>query len=204
MNHAHKVKKDFKHYHFIGIGGMGMGNLALLMLAKGYIVSGSDQKDSELTRRLRQRGAQIFIGHDIRNIEGADCVVYSSAVKADNPEMFQAFSGHIPVLRRAELLAQLVNKEVGITVAGAHGKTTTSSMASYLLINAGLKPTTAVGGIVNEGEYNATLGIGRHMVAEVDESDGSFLYFSPHFSIITNMDFEHFDFYHPWNNILDS
>ncbi|MEI8011322.1 MAG: UDP-N-acetylmuramate--L-alanine ligase, partial [Candidatus Omnitrophota bacterium] len=204
MNHAHKVKKDFKHYHFIGIGGMGMGNLALLMLAKGYIVSGSDQKDSELTRRLRQRGAQIFIGHDIRNIEGADCVVYSSAVKADNPEMFQAFSGHIPVLRRAELLAQLVNKEVGITVAGAHGKTTTSSMASYLLINAGLKPTTAVGGIVNEGEYNATLGIGRHMVAEVDESDGSFLYFSPHFSIITNMDFEHVDFYHTWNNILDA
>ncbi len=204
MKRAVKNRKDSKHYHFIGIGGMGMGNLALLMLAKGYTVSGSDQKEGELTRRLRQNGATVFIGHDVRHIEGADYVVYSSAVKADNPEMFQSFSRHIPVLRRAELLAQLVNKEVGITVAGAHGKTTTSSLASYLLINAGLKPTTAVGGIVHQGDYNATLGIGRHMVAEVDESDGSFLYFSPHFSIITNMDFEHVDFYHTWDNIFDA
>ncbi len=202
MKRLTKKNKDCRHYHFIGIGGMGMGNLALLMLAKGYTVSGSDQKDGELTRQLREKGARIFIGHDICNIKGADCVVYSSAVKADNPEMFEAFSRHIPVMRRAELLAELVNKEVGITVAGAHGKTTTSSMASYLLINAGLKPTTAVGGIVNQGDYNATLGIGRHMVAEVDESDGSFLYFAPHFSIITNMDFEHVDFYHTWDNIV--
>ncbi len=201
MKRTVKADKVIKRYHFIGIGGMGMGNLALLMLAKGFQVSGSDQKESELTRRLAEKGAKIFIGHDIRNLEGADCVVYSSAIKTDNPEMFQAFSKHIPVLRRAELLAQLLNKEVGITVGGAHGKTTTSSMASYLLINAGLKPTTAVGGIVNQGDYNAHLGIGRHMVAEVDESDGSFLYFSPHFSIITNIDREHLDFYRTWNKV---
>jgi UDP-N-acetylmuramate--alanine ligase len=204
MKRASKAKTAIKRYHFIGIGGMGMGNLALLMLAKGFQVSGSDQKDGELTRQLREKGATIFIGHDIRNVEGADCVVYSSAIKADNPEMFQAFSLHLPVLKRAELLAQLLNKEVGITVAGAHGKTTTSSMASYLLIKAGLKPTTAVGGIVNQGDYNANLGIGRHMVAEVDESDGSFLYFAPHFSIVTNIDFEHVDFYHTFEKIQEA
>jgi UDP-N-acetylmuramate--alanine ligase len=199
-----KEKITIKRYHFIGIGGMGMGNLALLMLAKGFQVSGSDQKEGELTRQLHEKGATIYIGHDIRNVEGADCVVYSSAIKPDNPEMFQAFSLHLPVLRRAELLAQLLNKEVGVTVAGAHGKTTTSSMASYLLIKAGLKPTTAIGGIVNQGDYNANLGIGRHMVAEVDESDGSFLYFSPHFSIITNIDFEHVDYYHTFDKIQEA
>jgi UDP-N-acetylmuramate--alanine ligase len=202
-----KKNKDEKHdircYHFIGIGGMGMGNLALLMLAKGYQVSGSDVKESELTRQLRERGARIYIGHHIKNLEGADCVVYSSAISASNPEMFEAVRMAKPILKRAELLAQLVNKEVGITVAGAHGKTTTSSMASLLLINAGLKPTTAVGGIVNQG-YNANLGIGRHTVAEVDESDGSFLYFKPHFSIITNIDFEHVDYYLTWDKIKES
>jgi UDP-N-acetylmuramate--alanine ligase len=204
MRAGDKVKKAFKRYHFIGIGGMGVGNLALLMLAKGFDVSGSDQKESELTRQLRERGARVFIGHDIRNLEGAECVVYSSAIKADNPEMFEAFSRHIPVMRRAELLAELLNKEVGITVAGAHGKTTTSSLASFLLTRAGLKPTTMVGGIVRQGDLNASLGIGRHMVAEVDESDGSFLYFAPHFSIITNIDLEHLDFYHTWENICDA
>jgi UDP-N-acetylmuramate--alanine ligase len=202
-----KKNKDIKHdircYHFIGVGGMGMGNLALLMLAKGYEVSGSDVKESELTRQLRERGAKIYIGHHIKNLEGADCVVYSSAISASNPEMFEAVRMAKPILKRAELLAQLVNKEVGITVAGAHGKTTTSSMASLLLINAGLKPTTAVGGIVNQG-YNANLGIGRHTVAEVDESDGSFLYFKPHFSIITNIDFEHVDYYHTWDKIKEA
>ncbi len=204
MKRTGKVKTVIKRYHFIGVGGMGMGNLALLMLAKGFEVSGSDLKESELIRQLRDKGAKIFIGHDIRNLQGADCVVYSSAIKTDNPEMFQSVSQHIPLMRRAELLAQLLNKEVGVTVAGAHGKTTTSSMAAYLLINAGMKPTTAVGGIVNQGDYNANLGIGRHMVAEVDESDGSFLYFAPHFSIITNMDMEHLDYYHTWEKIQEA
>lgn len=201
MKKTKNHKPEIKKYHFIGIGGMGMGNLALLMLAKGYGVSGSDEKEGELTRQLRGRGAKIFIGHDPCNIDGADCVVYSSAISTSNPEMFEAVRLHMPILKRAELLAQLVNKEVGITVAGAHGKTTTSSMASLLLINAGLKPTTAVGGVVLQG-YNANLGIGRHIVAEVDESDGSFLYFSPHFSIITNIDCEHLDYYKTMDNVL--
>ncbi|MEI6437613.1 MAG: UDP-N-acetylmuramate--L-alanine ligase [Candidatus Omnitrophota bacterium] len=201
MKKKRDAKTEIRKYHFIGIGGMGMGNLALLMLAKGYPVSGSDEKEGDLTRQLRAKGAKIFIGHDLRNIDGADCVVYSSAISASNPEMFEAVRLHIPILRRAELLAQLVNKEVGITVAGAHGKTTTSSMASLLLIKAGLKPTTAIGGVVSQG-YNATLGIGRHIVAEVDESDGSFLYFSPHFSIITNIDREHMDHYKTMENVL--
>ena len=126
------LKVEIKQYHFIGVGGMGMGNLALLMLAKGYSISGSDEKEGELTRQLRAKGARILIGHDLRNIEGADCVVYSSAISARNPEMFEAVRRHMPLLKRAELLAQLVNKEVGITVAGAHGKTTTSSMASAM------------------------------------------------------------------------
>ncbi len=178
-----------------------MGNLALLMLAKGYAVSGSDEKEGELTRQLRSKGAKIFIGHNLKNIDGVDCVIYSSAISTSNPEMFEAVRLHMPILKRAELLAQFVNKEVGITVGGAHGKTTTSSMASLLLINAGLKPTTAVGGVVSQG-YNANLGIGRHIVAEVDESDGSFLYFSPHFSIITNIDREHLDYYKTMDNVL--
>ncbi len=194
-------KTVIRKYHFIGVGGMGMGNLALLMLAKGYQVGGSDEKESELTRQLKARGAKIFIGHDLRNIDGADCVVYSSAITPRNPEMFEAVRLHMPILKRAELLAQLVNREVGVTVAGAHGKTTTSSMASLLLINAGMKPTTAVGGVILQG-YNANLGIGRHIVAEVDESDGSFLYFSPHFSIITNIDREHLDYYKTMDNVL--
>lgn len=197
------VKKEIRHYHFIGIGGMGMGHLAHLMLAKGYEVSGSDKKENELTRQLRERGAKIFTGHHISNVEDAQCVVYSSAISASNPEFFEAVRRHIPILKRAELLAELVNQEIGITVAGAHGKTTTSSMASLLLIKAGLKPTTAVGGIVAQG-YNANLGIGRHFVAEVDESDGSFLYFKPHFSIITNMDFEHVDYYQTWDRIKEA
>ncbi len=200
MKRKNNLKTKIKKYHFIGIGGMGMGNLALLMLAKGYSISGSDEKEGDLTRQLRDRGAKVYIGHDLRNIDGADCVVYSSAISASNPEMFEAVRLHMPILKRAELLAQLVNKEVGITVAGAHGKTTTSSMASLLLINAGLNPTTAIGGVVLQG-YNANLGIGRHIVAEVDESDGSFLYFSPHFSIITNIDREHLDHYKTMDNV---
>lgn len=195
--------KEIRKYHFIGIGGMGMGNLALLMLAKGYEVSGSDKKESEMTRQLREKGAKVFIEHHVKNVEGAECVVYSSAISASNPEMFEAVRLHIPILQRAELLAQLVNQEVGITVAGAHGKTTTSSMASFLLMNAGMKPTTAIGGIVGQG-YNANLGIGRHFVAEVDESDGSFLHFKPHFSIITNIDAEHLDHYHTFENVQEA
>ena len=123
----------------------------------------------------------------------------------NNPELIESESRNIPVLRRAEVLAQLVNHQVGITIAGAHGKTTTTSMVSSLLINAGLHPTTAIGGIINgHAAYNANLGEGKYFVAEVDESDGTFLYFNPHYSIITNMDFEHVDFYKNWEGITQA
>lgn len=192
-----------KHYHLIGIGGIGMGALASLLLDKGHKVSGSDVKENELTNHLKKKGAKIFNAHHVENIKGADYVVYSSAIRVTNPEMIEAVSAHIPVLKRAELLAELVNQETGITVAGAHGKTTTTSMVSHMLLQAGLKPTTAVGGIINSATaYNATLGTGKYFVAEADESDGTFLYFKPMYSIITNIDFEHVDFYKNWDNII--
>ncbi len=192
------------HYHFIGIGGIGMGTLASLLLAKGHSVSGSDLKDNELTSQLRRAGAKITIGHHASNVKTPDYVVYSSAIRMTNPEMIETGSRKIPLLKRAQLLAQLVNEEKGITIAGAHGKTTTTSMISCLLINAGIKPTTAVGGIINNGSYNASLGEGKYFVAEADESDGTFLYFQPHISVITNIDFEHVDFYKNWDGIMDS
>jgi UDP-N-acetylmuramate--alanine ligase len=194
---------SMKHYHFIGIGGIGMGTLASLLLDKGFRVSGSDVKDNELTALLRKKGAKIFIGHSVENIKGAHCIVHSSAIRVTNPEMIQAVSLQIPLLRRAELLAELVNAQTGITIAGAHGKTTTTSMVSNMLLKAGLNPTTAVGGIINgDTAYNANLGGGQYFVAEADESDGTFLYFEPQYSIITNIDFEHVDFYKNWDNII--
>ncbi len=193
-----------RHYHLIGIGGMGMGALAALLLAKGHRVSGSDLKESEWTQRLLASGARVDIGHEAGHVKAADFVVYSSAVRVSNPELFEAVSRRIPVFKRAEVLAQLVNEEFGITVAGAHGKTTTTSMASALLINAGLQPTTAIGGMINGPAYNARLGQGKYFVAEVDESDGTFLCFKPHISIITNIDFEHVDFFKDWEGILQA
>jgi len=195
-----------KHYHLIGIGGIGVGTLASLLLDKGFKVSGSDIKDNDICRGLRNRGASIYIGHKTGNVaKGTDFVIYSSAVRVNNPELFEAESRNIPVLRRAEVLAQLVNQQTGITIAGAHGKTTTTSMVSSLLINADLHPTTAIGGIINgQTAYNANLGAGKYFVAEVDESDGTFLYFNPYYSIITNMDFEHVDFYKDWEGITQA
>ncbi len=194
-----------KYYHLIGIGGIGMGTLASLLLDQGHTVSGSDLKDNEMTLGLRERGACISIGHHIGNVKNPDYVVYSSAIRVNNPELIESESRNIPVLRRAQVLAQLVNQQIGITVAGAHGKTTTTSMVSSLLINAGLNPTTAIGGIINgQAAYNAHLGEGKYFVAEVDESDGTFLYFNPHYSIITNMDFEHVDFYKNWEGIVQA
>ncbi|MCR4336431.1 MAG: UDP-N-acetylmuramate--L-alanine ligase [Candidatus Omnitrophica bacterium] len=192
-----------KKYHFVGIGGIGMGTLASLILAKGQRVSGSDIQESAMVALLREKGASIFIGHDEKNVHDPDFVIYSSAISQDNPELESAKNKNIPILRRAELLAQLMDDHIGITVAGAHGKTTTTSMISCLLIQAGLKPTTAVGGIISGGaSYNATLGEGRYFISEVDESDGSFLNFRPFYSVITNVDFEHVDYYHTWENIL--
>src|SRR3989338_8945899 len=191
-----------EHYHLIGIGGVGMGAIASLLLDKGFKVSGSDLKENQITENLKKKGAQVFVGHSAENVRGADAVVYSSAVSQDNPELAFARQNQIRILKRAQVLAWLMESQIGITVAGAHGKTTTTSMVSHLLITAGLCPTTAVGGIINGGSYHASLGRGEYFVAEVDESDGSFLYFSPHYSIITNIDFEHVDYYQNWENIL--
>ena len=191
-----------KHVHFIGIGGMGMGTLASLILAKGYKVSGSDLKESPLTVHLRAHGASIHIGHDAKNVEHPASIVYSSAITRDNPELQEARRKKIPIQKRARLLAQLVNAQTGITVAGAHGKTTTAAMIAQLLLNAGLDPTTMVGGMVKESSDHAHLGSGKYFVAEVDESDGSFLFFKPVFSVITNIDYEHLDYYRNWKNIL--
>ncbi len=193
-----------KHYHLIGIGGIGMGTLALLLLAKGYRVSGSDLKESEMTTKLRKEGAQITIGHHTANIQKPDFVVYSSAVRMTNPEMIETVSRNIPVLKRAQVLAQLVNEQDGITGAGAHGKTTTSSMIAGMLSEAKLNPTVAVGGIVKGTGASANLGEGKYFVAEVDESDGTFLYFQPQISVITNIDFEHVDFYKDWEGIISA
>lgn len=191
-----------KHYHLIGIGGVGMGAIASLLLAKGEKVSGSDLQENSYTTRLRNEGAQIFLGHRDQNLNGCDCVVYSSAISAQNPELAAARHQSIPIFQRAQILAELMNPQKGITIAGAHGKTTTSSLISLLLIQAGLSPTTMVGGIIQQGSYHANLGSGKYFVSEVDESDGSFLYFTPEISIITNIDYEHLDYYHNWDNIL--
>ncbi|HQP10406.1 MAG TPA: UDP-N-acetylmuramate--L-alanine ligase [Candidatus Omnitrophota bacterium] len=193
-----------KHYHFIGIGGIGMGALAALSLDKGCSVSGSDLRSNQVTERLKERGAVIYTGHRAENVQGADCVVFSSAIRSDNPELAEAHQRKIPVMQRAKLLAELMEGYIGITVAGAHGKTTTTSMIANLLVRAGLQPTTAIGGIVTGTQAHAELGTGKYFVTEVDESDGSFLYFKPRYSVITNIDFEHVDFYHDWQTILDT
>jgi len=191
-----------RQYHFVGIGGVGMGTLASLVLDRGHSVSGSDSKENAMTQALRAKGASIFIGHDAGQVGSADFVIYSSAIRADNPELAEAGRRGIPTLKRAKLLSELMENQCGITVVGAHGKTTTSSMTANLLLKAGFNPTTAIGGVINGETYHANLGDGKYFVAELDESDGSFLYFKPRISVLTNIDFEHVDYYHTWENIL--
>ncbi len=184
-----------KHYHLIGIGGIGMSGIAQLLLRLGYKVSGSDLKENKNTVKLKNLGADIFIGHNSDNIRGVDTVVYSSAIKEDNPEIKEAKRLKIPLIMRAQALAQLMQDKSVITIAGSHGKTTITSLVSCLLIEAGLSPTVAIGGILKNIDTNACVGSGKFFVAEADESDGSFLYYKPKFSIITNIDYEHLDYY---------
>jgi len=193
-----------KHYHFIGIGGIGMSALAALVLDKGCKVSGSDVCKNNMTETLREKGASIFTGHTPQNIYGADYIVYSSAIGEDNPELIEARHNNIPLIQRAKLLAELMEGHVGITVAGAHGKTTTTSMVAHMLTIANFHPTTAIGGIVRGADSHGRLGTGDYFVTEVDESDGSFLNFSPFFSIITNIDFEHIDYYPDWQSVINA
>jgi UDP-N-acetylmuramate--alanine ligase len=182
-------------YHFIGIGGIGMSGIARLYRSRGFPVSGSDLKETEITRQLRSCGMEVFIGHRAQNLGAAQRVVYSAAIRDDNPEMQAARQKGIPLLRRAQALAELMAGKNVITVTGSHGKTTTSSLISYLLLEAGLNPTAAIGGIVRNIDSNACAGDGEFFVAEADESDGSFLYYRPRYSVITNIDREHLDYY---------
>ena len=194
--------KQQKHYHLIGIGGIGMSAIARLLLSHGTKVSGSDEKESRATRELTRLGAQITIGHSAATIDSPDQVIYSSAIKEDNPEIREAKKKSIPVIRRAQALADLMKDKTVIAVTGSHGKTTTASLVSFLLLEAKLSPTIAVGGILKNIDSNASFGEGKFLVAEADESDGSFLCYHPHYSIITNIDYEHLDYYKTFENEL--
>ncbi|MDH5299058.1 MAG: UDP-N-acetylmuramate--L-alanine ligase, partial [Desulfobulbaceae bacterium] len=184
------------HIHFVGIGGIGMSGIAELLANLGYRVSGSDLRETEITRRLSRLGCTVHVGHHGDWIVGADVVVISSAVKKNNPEVQAAREALVPVIPRAEMLAELMRlKKYGIAIAGSHGKTTTTSMVGWLMAQAGLDPTVVIGGQVNSLGTNAQLGEGEFLVAEADESDGSFLKLSPVMEVVTNIDLEHLDHY---------
>ena len=189
------VPFDIGPVHFTGIGGIGMSGIAEIMLRIGYVVQGSDAKASANTRRLEKAGAKIFIGHDPAHVEGASALVYSTAVKHDNPEMIAARERGIPLVRRAEMLAELMRLQFSIGVAGTHGKTTTTSMVAAVLDAGGLDPTVVNGGIINAYGTNAKVGSGDWIVVEADESDGSFLRLKSTVGIVTNIDPEHLDHY---------
>jgi UDP-N-acetylmuramate--alanine ligase len=184
---------DIGPVHFIGIGGIGMSGIAEIMIRIGYTVQGSDAKASANTERLQKLGAKIFIGHDGANVKGASAVVYSTAVKPDNPEMVAGREARLPLVRRAEMLAELMRLKFSIAVGGTHGKTTTTSMVAAVLDAAGLDPTVVNGGIINAYGTNAKVGEGDWIVFEADESDGSFLKLKSTVAIVTNIDAEHLD-----------
>ncbi|HWY21279.1 MAG TPA: UDP-N-acetylmuramate--L-alanine ligase [Candidatus Acidoferrum sp.] len=181
--------------HFVGIGGIGMSGIAEVLLNLGYRVSGSDLKSSGVTQRLAGLGAAVFEGHRAENIAGAEVVVTSSAIATENPEVLEAHKLHVPVIQRAEMLAELMRLKYGIAIAGMHGKTTTTSMVAAVLAGGGLDPTVVVGGRVDAMGSNARLGKSQYLVAEADESDRSFLKLSPILSVVTNIDREHMDCY---------
>jgi UDP-N-acetylmuramate--alanine ligase len=189
------MKFVVKHLHFVGIGGTGMCGIAEVLLNLGYTVSGSDLAVNAATKRLAAQGATVYCGHAAGNIEGADAVVISSAVHEDNPEVAAARAAHIPVVPRAVMLAELMRLRRGIAVAGAHGKTTTTSLTATLLAAGGLDPTYVIGGRLNSSGVNARLGTGEYLVAEADESDASFLNLTPVVSVVTNIDQDHMDTY---------
>src|SRR6188474_1268840 len=193
-----------RHVHFVGIGGIGMSGIAELVANLGYAVSGSDAKRSEITDRLASMGVRIDVGHAAAHIADADVVVVSSAIAADNPEVREARARHVPVIPRAEMLAELMRLRYGIAIGGAHGKTTTTSMVALMLERAGLDPTAVIGGRLSAFGSNARLGQGDVIVAEADESDGSFLRLSPVISVITNVDREHLDHYGTFEAALDA
>jgi len=191
------------HIHFVGIGGIGMSGIAELLLTLGYKVSGSDLAASGITERLSKLGGAIRIGHDADQVGQADVVVTSSAVAEDNPEVQEALARSIPVIPRAEMLSELMRLKYSVAVAGAHGKTTTTSIVAEVLAKGGLDPTVVIGGKLKSIDANALLGQGDFIVAEADESDGSFLKMSPTIAVVTNIDREHLDYYTDLTNIKE-
>src|SRR6186713_1738077 len=194
-----------RRIHFVGIGGIGMSGIAELLANLGYVVSGSDARRSDVTMRLEQSfGVMVFEGHRTGQLGDADVVVYSSAVRPGNPEIVEARQRGIPVIPRAEMLAELMRLRFSIAVAGSHGKTTTTSMIALVLERAGLDPTAVIGGRLSAFGSNARLGQGDYMVAEADESDRSFLKLSPSIAVITNIDYEHMDSYGSLASLQDA
>ncbi len=187
--------RRIRRIHFVGIGGAGMCGIAEVLLNQGYEIAGSDIKAGKTTERLQGFGAQVFIGHRAENIAGADVIVVSTAIDNENPEIAAAREARLPIVRRAEMLAELMRYRHGIAVAGTHGKTTTTSLVSSILGEEGLDPTFVIGGLLNSAGTNAKLGASRYFVAEADESDASFLHLQPMASIVTNIDADHMDTY---------
>jgi UDP-N-acetylmuramate--alanine ligase len=196
------MKHAIRHIHFVGIGGVGMSGIAEVLLNLGYAVSGSDLSDSVALKRLQSLGIQTHVGHDAKNIVGADAVVTSTAVHADNPEVVAAHAKLIPVVPRAVMLAELMRLKTGVAIAGTHGKTTTTSLVASVLAEAGMDPTFVIGGKLNSAGANAKLGSGDYIVVEADESDASFLNLLPVMAVVTNIDADHMDTYgHDFNKL---
>ncbi|HEV2110509.1 MAG TPA: Mur ligase domain-containing protein, partial [Gammaproteobacteria bacterium] len=189
------LMRRIRNIHFVGIGGAGMGGIAEVLINLGYRVTGSDLKANSVTEHLKGLGARIAIGHGPDNVADADVVVSSTAVAADNPEVLEARSRRIPVVRRAEMLAELMRFRHGIAVAGTHGKTTTTSLVASVLSEGGLDPTFVIGGKLTSAGTNARLGQGQYLVAEADESDASFLHLQPLIAVVTNIDADHLGSY---------
>ncbi len=199
-----KLPRNIGPIHFVGIGGIGMSGIAEVLVNLGYIVQGSDASDSANVKRLRDKGIKVFIGHDAKNIDGADVMVVSSAIKRDNPELIAARAQRLPVVRRAEMLAELMRLKSCVAIAGTHGKTTTTSMVAALLDAGGFDPTVINGGIINSYGTNARLGAGDWMVVEADESDGTFLKLPADVAIVTNIDAEHLDHFKTFANVQEA
>jgi len=201
MEGANNLTGNYNRIHFIGIGGTGMSGIAKILMNMGYTVSGSDLKVSEALIRLKDAGAKVFIGHHVSNVKGADLVVVSSAIPKSNPEYVEAIESNIPVVHRADMLSFLMASKKGIAVSGAHGKTTTTSMISLIMEKNGFDPTVIIGGELNDIGGNATLGKGEFLVAEADESDGSFMKLNPYIAVITNIENDHMDYYKNMENM---
>lgn len=199
-----KLPRDIGPVHFVGIGGIGMSGIAEVLANLGYQVTGSDVADGANVKRLRDKGVKVAIGHRAENIDGADVVVVSSAIKRDNPELVEARAKRLPVVRRAEMLAELMRLKSCVAIAGTHGKTTTTSLVASLFDAGGLDPTVINGGIINAYGTNARLGAGNWMVVEADESDGTFLKLPADIAIVTNIDPEHLDHFHTFDAVQDA